>query len=204
MKKLANIDYVSYDSMIIVYYYFNINKNRIIEFSEKSHRLTEFLINNNTKIIVPSFLISEIKRKDTMEMISKYISTKQITNIPPKPNPTIKLGLDFKFKTKFNQLLKKEWFIVEKYDPPKELYDPLEDFFNQLINDAKIKNFLKKKRRDTVMPSFEDLGLMAFSKDKEYPIISNDNDLTFFADELYKKKLTYLIYNFNDLDIYNN
>ena len=104
MKKLANNDYVSYDSMIIVYYCFNINKHRIIELS----------------------------------------------------------------------------------------------------NDPKIKNFLKKKRRDTLMPSFEDLGLMAFSKDKEYPIISNDNDLTFFADELYQKKLTHLIYNFNNLDIYNN
>ena len=45
---------------------------------------------------------------------------------------------------------------------------------------------------------------MAFSKENECPIITNDYDLTFFADELFEKGLTNRIYNFNDLDIYNN
>ena len=54
------------------------------------------------------------------------------------------------------------------------------------------------------MPSFEDLGLMAFSKEENQPIISNDNDFTFFAEELFKKGLTNKIFNFNNLDTYNN
>lgn len=80
----------------------------------------------------------------------------------------------------------------------------MKDFFDQLNTHPKFNKFLKKKKRSTPAPSFEDLGLMAFSKDKGHPIISNDNDLTFFADELYKKNLTGKIYNFNDLDTYNN
>ena len=90
------------------------------------------------------------------------------------------------------------------YIPPAELVAPLMKFFKSLINHPKYDEFSKKKNRDTTIPSFEDLGLMAFSKDKEYPIISNDNDLTFFADELYEKDLTNEIFNFNDLDTYNN
>lgn len=139
-----------------------------------------------------------------MKMINNFISTNQIINIPKRPNLTFKLGLEFKFKKKFDKLLKKEWFNVEIYVPPTELYDPLKDFFNQLINHPKLNAFMKKKKRITPVPSFEDLGLMAFSKDKSCPIISNDNDLTFFADELHEKGLTDKIYNFNNLDTYNN
>lgn len=128
----------------------------------------------------------------------------QITNISNTKNFTFKLGLEIKFKNKFKKLQKKEWFNVVDYIPPAELVDPLMKFFKSLINHPKYDEFSKKKNRDTTIPSFEDLGLMAFSKDKEYPIISNDNDLTFFADELYEKDLTNEIFNFNDLDTYNN
>lgn len=48
------------------------------------------------------------------------------------------------------------------------------------------------------------MELIAFSKDIKSPIISNDYDITFFADELFEKGLSDRIYNFLDLDIYNN
>lgn len=48
------------------------------------------------------------------------------------------------------------------------------------------------------------MNLIAFSKEKGYPIISNDYDLTFFAEELLKKRLCSEIFDFRDLDIYNN
>ena len=204
MENLKTFNCVSYDSMIIIYYCFNIENYKLIEFTNKSHILTEYLVQNNIKINIPSFLVSEIKRKDTMQMINQYISSKQITNIPNNPNFAFKLGLEFKFKTKFKKLLKKEWFNVNEYEPPTELYEPIETFFKDLAKDEKYNEFLKKKNRNNPVPSFEDIGLMAFSKEKQCPIISNDNDITFFAEDLIKNKLTDKIFDFNKLDIYNN
>lgn len=202
MKNLLTFEHISYDSMIIIYYCFNNKYNYLIEYSYKAQEMTSFLIQNGMKITVPSFLISEIKRKDAIIMIDEYISSKQIANLPKNINFTFKLGLSFKFKMKLEKLLKKEWFNVEDYLPPDDLYLPIKTFFQNLITHPKYKEFLKKKKRTT--PSFEDIGLMAFSKDKGCPIVSNDNDLTFFAEELYEKSLTNKIFNFNDLDIYNN
>lgn len=203
MYRLKNKDNVIYDSMIIIYYCFNDKNHKFLEYTGKTHTLTEFLINNNIEIVVPSFLKAEIERKDIMQMIDSIISSNQITNIS-NTNFTVKLGLEIKFKNKFKKLQKKEWFNVVEYIPSAELLDPLRKFFESLINHPQYEEFLKKKNRDTPIPSFEDLGLMAFSKDKEYPIISNDNDLTFFAYELYKQDLSNEIFNFDDLDTYNN
>ena len=77
-------------------------------------------------------------------------------------------------------------------------------FFEELTHNLKFDEFMEKKKRENPVPSFEDLALMTFSKDKNCPIITNDNDLTFFSEELYQKNLTGKIYNFNDLDTYNN
>lgn len=137
-------------------------------------------------------------------MIEEYISSKEISNLPKNINMAFKLGLEFKFKSKLNKMLNKEWFVVEEYNPPTKIYDAIHDFFKNMASHKKYNEFLKKKNRTTPVPSFEDMALMAFSKDKKCPIISNDNDITFFKEELFEKDLTYKIYNFNDLDTYNN
>lgn len=204
MINLLDFKEIGYDSMMIIYYCFNIKNHKIIEYTDKTHELTEFLLKNHKKIIVPSFLISEIRQKGAIKIIEEYISSKQITNLPRNINSTFRLGLFFKFKTKLNKLLKKEWFNICDYNPPKGTFSPIETFFKNLNHHPQYKEFLKKKKRTTPVPSFEDLGLMAFSKDMNCPIISNDNDLTFFSRELSEKKLTGKIFNFNDLDIYNN
>lgn len=190
--------------MIIVYYCFNVRNHKLIEYTDKAHLLTEFLINNNVEIVVPSFLIEEIERKEIIEMINNFISSNQITNISNNPNFAFRLGLEIRFKRKLDKLVKKEWFSVVEYNPPTELFNRLNSFFEELSHHPQFEEFMEKKKRETQIPSFEDLALMAFSKDKHYPIITNDNDLTFFSEELYQRNLTGKIYNFNDLDTYNN
>lgn len=67
-----------------------------------------------------------------------------------------------------------------------------------------LNEFLTIKRRESPIPSEVDLELIAFSKDMDFPIISNDNDITFFAEELYENGFSSKIYNFRDLDFYYN
>ena len=43
MNQLLNFDNVVYDANLVIYYCFNTEKTRIIEFSDKTHILTEFL-----------------------------------------------------------------------------------------------------------------------------------------------------------------
>ena len=81
--------------------------HKFLEYTDKAHTLTEFLINNNIEIVVPSFLKAEIERKDMMQMIDSLISSNQITNISNTKNFTFKLGLEIKFKNKFKKLQKK-------------------------------------------------------------------------------------------------
>lgn len=78
------------------------------------------------------------------------------------------------------------------------------DFFNNIKDKEKLEEFLIKKGRTTPVPSKVDMELIAFSKDIESPLISNDTDIIFFALELYEKKLADRIYGLNDLEIYNN
>ena len=125
MNRLIDENTVCYDSMIIIYYCFNIKNHEIIEFTLKSHKLTEHLLKNNINISVPSFVISEIERQDISKMVEKFTSSNQITNIPSNLTLTFKFGLELKFKNKLHSLIKKEWFIVEDYYPPLELLEPL-------------------------------------------------------------------------------
>ena len=53
MKNLTTFDNITYDAMIIVYYCFNLENHKLVEYTNKSQRLTEFLINNNINIIIP-------------------------------------------------------------------------------------------------------------------------------------------------------
>lgn len=204
MNSLICHDYVSYDSMIIIYYCFSVKNYELIELNNKAQKLTEFLIRNDSKIIVPRFLISEILNKDILNVIEEYISFGQIANVPPNPNRIFKIGLEFKIKNNFNKLLKKEWFIVEDYVPPEELYNQIKDFYEELESHSRLDEFLKKKNRANPKPSFEDMGLITFSKETGYPIITNDYDITFFGEELYQKGLSWKIFNFNKLEIFNN
>jgi len=83
-------------------------------------------------------------------------------------------------------------------------YDSIEKFFKGLEKHPLIKEFLKAKHKTHIMPSFEDMSLIAYSKEQNIPIITNDKDLTFFARELIKQNLSGEIFALKDLDTYNN
>ena len=59
------------------------------------------------------------------------------------------------------------------------------------------------KNTDELSPSDEDMMLILFAKYKQSPLISNDWDITFFAEELYTKNLAYEIFNFKDISYPN-
>jgi hypothetical protein len=77
-------------------------------------------------------------------------------------------------------------------------------FFKHQTNHPNIDEFLKRKHRTNPIPSLTDMKLIGFSGKREIPIITNDCDLTFFAEELLKEGLSNRIFDFAKLEIYNN
>ena len=50
MNRLKDYEKVIYDSNIIIYYCFKTKETKIIELTDKTHILTEFLVKNQSKI----------------------------------------------------------------------------------------------------------------------------------------------------------
>lgn len=59
------------------------------------------------------------------------------------------------------------------------------------------------KNTDKLAPSDEDMMLILFAQDNQAPLISNDWDITFFAEELINENLAYEIVNFKDVSYPN-
>lgn len=201
MRKISSND-VIYDSNIIIYYSFHTENHKILELTNKSKKLTEFLISNGSHIHVPKFIMDEIESKGIRKIIDEYITTNQITNLPQNPNMIFRLGLEFKIKRKLKRLQDKEWFSIEDYTPSEELINRIDDFFLNL-NKSEITEFLKLKNRNNPKPSYNDIQLIAYSKEREHPLISNDYDITYFSKELIEKNLAHQIFNLKELIIYN-
>lgn len=70
-------------------------------------------------------------------------------------------------------------------------------------DEEKLNEFLDLKKTDKLSPSDEDMMLISFAKDKQMPLISNDWDITFFAEELINRKLACEIVNFKDISYPN-
>lgn len=81
MNRLKDYEKVIYDSNIIIYYCFKTKETKIIELTDKTHILTEFLV-NQSKITVPNFIIDEIMNIDIPQMISEMIKSGKLTNMP--------------------------------------------------------------------------------------------------------------------------
>lgn len=204
MNQLKDIDNITYDTMLIIYHCFNIKHHQLIEYTNKTQILTEFLVKNNAKIVVPEFIINEIENKGIRKITNEFIKSGQLANIPKNPDQAFILGIEFKVKMKLSRLQTKEWFTVIIYSPPEKYLDKIYDFFKELKHHPNINEFIKRKNRRDTIPSFEDMAIIAFSKEMKIPIISNDADLTFFSNELYEKGLSDKIFNFSELEIYNN
>lgn len=207
MKRLINHHHVIYDAQIIVYYCFMYNQHRIIDFTNKSRILTDFLINNDIKIMVPESVIIELKEKGFESIISEYTASKypsQILGLPKNLSNTFKYYMQKKLENNFRKMLSSSWFEVKQYSPNSVSIDSIRSFFENIADNRILEEFLVKKGRDDPIPSDVDIEIIAFSKDMGSPVVSNDYDITFFADELFEKDLSNRLYHFTDLDFYNN
>ena len=111
MKRLENKPSTIYDAQIIIYYCFLYKNHRIIELTGKSRILTEFLIKNNVKIIVPESIITEIKMKGFGKIISDYTSSKstiEIIGLKNYPTSGLKYRLKTKIEGNFNKMINKK------------------------------------------------------------------------------------------------
>ena len=79
----------------------------------------------------------------------------------------------------------------------------LKNFTAPFVMNLNQRNFLRLKKTDTIKPSLIDIKLIAFSKEKNTTLISNDYDITYFSKELIEKNLAHQIFNLKELIIYN-
>ncbi len=205
MNRFKNHSKVAYDAQIIVYYCFLYKQYKLTDLTTKSRELTQFLVNNGMKICVPSFIIDEINHKTIPAIVNDYVEDKRkpILNWPPKPSHGLVLKLTDKVRDNFENLQKKNYFNVIDYSLDKILFNSIKSFFMNFNDEEKLNEFLDLKKTDKLSPSDEDMMLISFAKDKQMPLISNDWDITFFAEELINRKLACEIVNFKDISYPN-
>ena len=191
MIRLKNQMQVIYDTNVLIYLIFPEGKYKIPVFTMHAKRLTDFLLNQNSKIVVPHFIIHEMEHKGYYNFINDYF--KDIRQAS-------KFALMNKLKNNFGNLKKHENFSQEYYNPSEELLDSIDNAYVGFNNLDNIDEYFVRKHTDVVNPSIEDKKLVLFSKDKECPVISNDLDLTFFQEELLNLGLVHEIIDFMSID----
>ena len=205
MDRLKNDSKVVYDANIIIYYCFLYKTHKIVEKTTKARKLTQFLVDNNVKILVPEFIIHEINNKGFPKIVDDYLNDKKnlIIDVTKKPSYAFRLRLVKKLKDNFENLQQKDYFHVEQYYPEELLFDSIKLFFTNFDDEYKLNEFFNLKNTDKLSPSDEDMKLILFAMEKEVPLISNDWDVTFFSEELINENLAYNIINFKDLSFAN-
>ena len=191
MIRLKNQMQVIYDANIIIYLIFPDGKYRIPLFTKPAKRLTKFLFNQESTIVVPHFIIREIERKEYYKIINENFEDIRQSS---------KLALMNKLKKNFENLKKHENFLQEYYNPSDELLDCIDNAFMDFNDLDNINEYLMRKHVDMLNPSLEDKKLILFSKYKECPLISNDLDLTFFQEELLNRGLAHEIIDLMSID----
>ena len=203
MNRIKN-QLITYDSNLIIYYCFSTKNHEIIELTSKTKKLTEYLINNNSEIILPQFIIDEIKNITFSEIVFNYITKRsEVTHLPKNPTYLFRIELEGKIRKKFEKFLKREWITIDEYCPTEKSINQIEESYSTICNEPKSKEFLRLKKTDTIKPSLIDIKLIAFSKEKNTTLISNDYDITYFSKELIEKNLAHQIFNLKELIIYN-
>ena len=190
MIRLKNEKQVIYDANVIIYSLFP-EKYKIPVFTASAKRLNNFLFNQDSRIVVPHFIISEIDRKGYYDVIDDYFKDLR---------PSSRFRLMIKLRHNFGNLKKHENFSQEYYEPSEELLESIDNAFADFNNLDTIDEYFMRKHTDVLNPSIEDKKLILFSKDKECPIISNDLDLTFFLEELLKRNLVHKIIDFMSIN----
>lgn len=202
MKRLENIKYAIFDANVIIYQCFPNGKYRIIGLTKPAKDLTNFLINQDSFIIVPHFIISEIEQKGFINIIDDYFAPKNINQIcePPKHvDEAFKFKLMRKVRSNYNALKQNDNFLIEEYEPSSDLMESINNAFTDFNSLPYVDEYLRLKHADYVNPSDADKKLILFSKEKECPLITNDLDITFFCEEISKRNLTFEIIEFKSI-----
>ena len=170
MIRLENETQVIYDANVIIYSLFP-EKYKIPLLTALAKDLNNLLFNQESTIVVPHFIICEIERKGYYKVIDDYFKDLR---------PSSRFQLMIKLRHNFENLKKHENFSQEYYQPCEKLLESIDNAFIDFNNLDNIDEYFMRKHTDVLDPSIEDKKLILFSKDKEYPVISNDLDLTFF------------------------
>lgn len=170
MNRLKDVDQVIYDANIIIYYSFPEGKYRLIGLTKPAERLTNFLFNQDSTIVVPSFIISEIEHKGYFDIIDEYFLDIEIDS---------KYRLLRKVRNKFENLLEHDNFLIENYKPSIKSLHSINDAYTKFNNLNDIDEYFTLKHTDALNPSIENQMLILFSKEKKCPLVSNDLDITF-------------------------
>lgn len=190
MNRLENEMNVIYDANVIIYSLFP-EKYKIPLFTAFAKKLNNFLFKQDSMILVPHFIISEIEHKGYNNIINDYFRDLRQSS---------KFELMVQLRHNFGNLKKHENFLQEYYEPSFELLESIDNAFIDFNNLDNIDEYFMQKHVDVLNPSREDKKLILFSKDKECPIISNDLDLIFFQEELLNRNLVHRIIDFKSIN----
>jgi len=203
-------DKVVYDTNTILYYCFNHQEKirgksvpcRVIEFTHKSLRCTQYFINSEIAIETIKKVIDEIFQKGVAKIVDEYcdnIHTKDLMGINRSRDVphAIKLRLYKKTEEKINQLKIKPWFSVVDYNINSNNLETIKVFFKSLESTPKMIAHMIEKKRSVPWPSDVDMLLLSYSKENNAPILTNDKDFTNFVEELENEGLCFGIIGLN-------
>ena len=109
----------------------------------------------------------------------------------------IKLRLVKKTEDKIKDLIKKSWFSVIDYSPNSDDIEAIKEFYRSLESTPKMIGHMIEKNRNVPWPSDIDMMLLAYSKENDAPILTNDKDFINFKDELQSEALCFEIIQLN-------
>ncbi len=210
MSHSGNFEKIVYDANPILYYCFNHREKlrgnivhfRVIGFTNKSINCTQHFINNNATIETIKQVISEICKKGVAKIVDEYCNdgqTKDLIGISrsSKIPQAMKLRLVKKTEDKIKDLIKKSWFSVIDYSPNSDDIERIRKFYKSLEPTPKMITHMNGKNRNVPWPSDVDMMLLAYSKENDAPILTNDTDFTNFKDELQSEALCFEIIELN-------
>jgi hypothetical protein len=204
---------IIYDTNCIIYYVFKTEipiertgERLTIEaspFTQLVKDITNYIRHNDKKIITLKIAFDEITLYKLAEIVhDKFSEPSFVGNIATKTGPEEyqrrKPIIEQQILRKVTKDIKRlglgaeSWFSIDSsYSPVGGDINNIRGFFSSLFNNSTTKPRFNPLKNP--IPSDVDLKLILFSKDKNYPLISNDGDITEFRKELTDNNYTHKI-----------
>jgi len=198
MISFSGYNSVIYDANCIIYYCFKTEllsrKGTLIvidspPFTDIIQNVTQFLTNRKIRIRTILIVFNEITTELLSLVIKQRINDGHLRKDlglarGEKFPEDIEYNLNKKLKQKVKKMRYESWFeLDEKYIPDHLLLTKIRTFFYERKNDSEQKG----------IPSNNDMILILYSKDTVLPLISNDNHICKFKEDLEKDKFTHKI-----------